>query len=151
MIRAWQPFDWPAISGMLAEFLHASVQRGGDVLPTERNVRTLWSIGLGWAAIGQPTLLAEDETGVLGYVQWGWLDSPFDVRWRTCHALGSYTRTDVRGLGIAGSLRMRAKGMCIEAGIERIVGPVHLSNPRGVAEFIGQGAWPTTVQMELLV
>jgi GNAT superfamily N-acetyltransferase len=153
-LRSWHVDDHPALLWMVWDFLTAGIERGGDVLPTERNVNRLIQNGQRWADAGRPCLVATVDGGgtPVGYVEWGWDEpSPFDVRWRTCFAFGTYVMPRFRGQGVATTLRARARGMCTAAGIERIVGPVHLTNPAALSDLGGQGWWPTAVQMELLV
>ena len=152
--RSWHAEDRDALIWMIWDFLNVSVERGGDVLPTERNVARMLDNGMRWATAGRPCLVATvDGCGTpVGYVEWGWDEpSPFDVRWRTCFAFGTYVMPRFRGHGVARLLRERARAMCDAAGIERIVGPVHLTNPVALADLAWHGWWPTAVQMELMV
>jgi len=151
-VRPWRIEDAPVLSPMIRDFLSASVRRGGDLLSTQKNAQMLFELGVSWAILGMPTLVATHAYDmIVGYIQWGWIPAAFDLRWRTCHALGSYVAAEVRHQGVARMLRDRGREMCLEAGIERIMGPVHLVNQRGIEEFVAQGAWPTTVQMEVLL
>ena len=150
-MRLWRGEDSEALRPMLRAFLQEWADRGAELLPTENNVSYLLGQGMAWASHGCPTLVAEQDGELLAYVQWGWISLPLDLRWTTCHALGSYTKPHARHRGIAGRLRQEAKRRCLDAGIERIQGPVHLTNTRGIDEFIQQGAWPTTVQMEVFL
>ena len=147
MIRAWRAEDETVVCEMLKDFLHAGIARGGDLLPTERNIKFLWGIGIEAAGRGEPCLVFVNGKDPCAFVLWHYVNG-VDSRWRTCYALGSYTSPDVRSRLIARDLRFAARDICVRDGIERVIGPVHLTNARGLGEFIVQGAWPTAVQME---
>jgi len=149
-IRPWAPGDEAELRGMIGAFLKAGLARGGDLLPTERTIEYLLKLGMDFAAAGQPTLVAVNDH-LLGYIQWGWTELPVDQICRTCQTLGSYVLPEERHNGVARALRFRGLDICREQGIERIVGPMHLTNPRGIREMLEQGAWPIAFQMERLI
>src|SRR3990167_860035 len=151
-IRGWVRDDAVQLRPMVAAFLAAGLNRGGDLLPTARSVEHLIMFGLAFAAAGDPSYVAVDAAGtLLGYIEWGQLALPMDQRWRTCHTFGSFVIPPARHMGIARRLRYAARDRCLDLGIERVIGPVHLMNTDGLKEFIQQGAWPTSMQMEVLL
>lgn len=150
-IRPWDEGDRPQLLPMIQDSLAVGLERGGDILATPHNAEVMFQLGLAQASTGQPTLCATYGSLVMGYVMWGWVVLPMDVRYRTCLAGNSYVKAEWRHMGVAGALRQEAKRMCTVAGIERIMGPVHLVNEKGIKEFVSQGAWPTTVYMELVI
>lgn len=151
-IRLWQAIDVDQLHRMISEFLRVGAARGGDVLPSEHNVQVLLSMGLGFADLGQPSLVALDDDTVLGFIEWGYPPMPFEERWRTCRTYGSFVLPWERHKLVAQNLRDEAFTICRRDGIERIIGPVHMTNERGIREFAEHvGAWAVSVQMEVLL
>lgn len=151
-IAPWKAIDAPWIKWAIGEFLRANLDRGGDLLASPRNVDALLQLGLAGASAGDPCLVAVVGGELVGYVLWVGVSPILDTRWRTINALGSYTAPGSRSNGVAARLRAEAWDMTRALGYERVIGPVHLSNPRGIQEFVQVfHAWPTTVQMEALV
>jgi len=151
VIRSWARRDTNWLRGALRAFLQAGIERGGDLLPTDRNVDALLNLGLLGAERGDPCLVADDP--LVAFVLWTAPEGSHlvDMRWKTIQAIGSYTEIGERSFGVAGALREAARRMAVDLGYERITGPVHLTNGRGLREFCERGAWPTSVQMELLL
>ena len=140
----------------LRAFLLALYDNGGDMSPTASNIDKLLSLGLALANAGDPALIATVEHAPAAFVLWGdpqRLQSPLnriDSRWKTCHAIGSFTEPAYRSHKVAESLRDRGLEMAKAAGYERVIGPVLLQNMKGVRYFMeSQYAWPTSVQMDL--
>ena len=100
---------------------------------------------------GDPSLVAIEDEKVVSYIMWGDIGVPMDSKWKTCHALGSYTLADYRHHGIVTALRHRGLEMAIERGYERIIGPMHIVNRKGIHEMEKEGAIPTVIQMERFI
>jgi GNAT superfamily N-acetyltransferase len=133
-------------------FLDAGLERGGELLNTPKNVDAYLGIGLRGAAQGDPCLLAMVDGKPVAYVMWVGASNLIDLRWKTINAIGSYTDPEHRSKLIASALRDTALRITRERGYEKITGPVQLNNTRGVYEFcVTYGAWPTSVQFDILV
>jgi len=151
-IGPWKAIDATWLKAAIGEFLRANLERGGDLLPTSRNCEVLLRLGLAGAEAGDPCLVAVVGGEPVGYVLWVGAPPTLDTRYKTINALGSYTAPGSRSNGVAAALRAEAWAMTRALGFERVIGPVHLSNARGIQEFVEVfHAWPTTVQMEALV
>jgi len=150
-IRPWRATDIPQLIPLLVDALAAGAARGEAIIADEHNATFYAQLGVAQAEGGHPTLCAVDGEDILGFVMWSWCELPLHVAWKVCFAGNSYVRPDARHRGVANALRQAAGLRCRAAGVERIIGPVHLVNTRGIQEFVRQGAWPTSVQMEVLV
>lgn len=152
-IIPWNETHVPFLTSALRGFFEAGYDRGGDVLPTERNISAFIKLGIGGARRGDPCLVATVDDIPAGFVLWVGTEFPvLDSRWKTIQALGSFTEFSFRSRGVADTLRKEALRVTRERGYERILGPVHMSNPRGISEFIfNYDAWPTTVTFEKFV
>ena len=146
----WKPIDSAWLRHAIHEFLLANVARGGDLLPTSRNVSAYLKLGLDGAARGEPCLVAITSGEPVAFVLWVGTPSPaLDSRWKTINALGSYTEPHARRSGVARRLREEAWAMTKALGYERVIGPMSLSNERGMREFIEVfDAWPTWATFE---
>lgn len=135
-IRPWARGDMPALRPMLHDFLEANVAAGGDLEACAPNVEALLELGLRLADAGEPVLVAvADDGGLAGFVMWGELPTPLRLRWRTATAFGSFTWPAYRHQGVAAALRTAAHAICVARGVERVMGPLHRGNRRGVEVF----------------
>lgn len=152
-VRGWQECDRPWLREAIYAFLAAGAARGGDLLPTARNVETYLQMGYGGAHKGDPCLVAIVNGQPVAFVLWVGQGTPLlEQRWKTIYALGSYTEPRARSHGYADELRVRAREIARALGYERIIGPVSLTNARGVDVFIRDyDAWPTHIQFEAFV
>lgn len=150
-ITPWKYIDESWLRSSLESFLRSNVARGGDLLPTSRNVSSLLSIGYAGSRNGDPCLVAIIAGEPIGFVLWAGMPPGLDCRWKTVYAHGSFTSVGARSAGVAGALRAEALRMSKALGYERVIGPVAMSNAKGISEFVSQGAWPTHCQMELLL
>lgn len=153
IVRPWAAVDVAWLRGAIEAFLAANAARGGDLIVNERNVTTYLQLGMGGALRGDPCLVAILKEHPVGFVLWvGTPNPPLDSRWKTINALGSYTEPEARSKGVADALRRAAWDMTVAQGYERVHGPMHLSNARGIEEFIHVwDAWPTTCTFEVMV
>lgn len=152
-ISPWKLIDTLWLRTAIAAFLTANYARGGDLLPSSKNVDVYLRLGFGGVERGDPCLVGVVGGEPVGFVLWTGTPSPvLDTRWRTINALGSYTTPGARSRGVAGALRDRAWAEAKSLGYERVIGPIHTSNDRGAQEFITVfNAWPTTWQFEALL
>lgn len=152
-LRPWSQDDAPWLRTSLRQFVEANLARGGDFLPTERNIETLLTLGLEGAQAGYPCYIATRDAMPIAFVLW--CPAPgaetLDCRWKTIVAYASFTAPEARGNGVAGALRQGALARTKALGFTRIMGPVALSNEKGMQEFVRQGAWPTHAQWEILL
>lgn len=147
-IRPWCDQDRQALQFQILQFLKAQ----GDLAVTARNADLFFQLGLGLAKKGDPTLLASISGYPVGWVCWGEPETPFEARWKTCHTFGSYTASQFRHAGISLQLRDEAWHIAERQGYERIIGPVQVSNKRGLRLFkAGYGAKATSVQFEFFL
>lgn len=144
--RLMRPRDEAQLKPLMWEFLQANYERGGEMIPNEKNVELMVAIALKHAEQAQPCLVATVpnpgwiDRRIIAYVTWAEVESPFDSRWpKTMNAYGTYTVPEYRSQGIAAKLRRKAFAMAKAMGIQRIVGPVHAVNKRGMEEF--ERAW----------
>ena len=154
VIRHWVPNDIVQVQNMIEAFLEKGLERGGDIPPTPKNVRALWDMGVGASQNQDPTYLATIDEKIIAYVQWsGLATTTFELRWRTCFTWGSFTVPGYRSRGIAAQLREKAAVQAKDRGYQRVIGPVHIENPRGIKHFLeeyrgGGIAKATAVQFE---
>lgn len=152
-IDFWKEEDRPWLSKAVMRFLESGLERGGDVLATEKNVQTYLRLGFAGVDNGDPCLVGFVNDIRVGFVFWiGLENQEIDVKWKTIHALGSYTDPIYRSHGIADSLRLEAKRIAKEKGYERIFGPVQAANEKGVGVFLDYyGAKICTLQFEKFI
>ena len=151
-IRPWHEQDQPALQWQILQFLKAQGDRGGDLAATTKNAGLFFQLGLGLAQKGDPTLVATLNAYPVGWICWGEPVTPFECKWKTCHTFGSYTAPQFRKEGVSMQLRDVAWAMAEQLGYERIIGPVHTSNRRGLKLFkAGYGAKATAVQFEFFL
>jgi GNAT superfamily N-acetyltransferase len=148
-ITGWQRENRLWLRATCIEFLRVLEKRGGDLLPTTRNADFLCELGYAGSERGEPCLVGFIDDTPVAWILWCAPSPILDMKWRTMNAIGSYTEPSSRSQGIAHHLRKRAVKMTKRLGYQRISGPVAMSNRRGHEEFIGWGAWPTSVQWEL--
>lgn len=140
-IRSWTQADISQLRPMVQGFIVSAIGRGGDIADTPKNVEWFLRKGLECAEAGFPVLVGcvddaiMEEKAIAGYLTWAEIPTPLDARWKTITAYGTYTLPEYRGQGIAGKLRVKAFEMTCDLGYERIVGPIHALNPRGMQEF----------------
>jgi GNAT superfamily N-acetyltransferase len=146
----WSQTHVPWLRHAIGEFFEAGLARGGDLLRTPRNVDAYLALGLAGAEAGDPCLLALVEDVPVAFVMWTGFPDVLDCRWRTVHAVGSYTEPQWRNKTIATALRETAICGAKARGYERAIGPVFHSNARGIYEFcVNYGAWPMSTNFEL--
>jgi len=151
-LRRWYDWDQHALQWSILQFLKAQEERGGDLAATSKNANLFFQLGLGLAEKGDPTLVATINGFPVGWICWGEPETPFEARWKTCHTFGSYTIPQFRHEGVAMQLRDVAWAMAEQLGYERVIGPVHVSNRRGLKLFkAGYGAKATSVQFEFFL
>lgn len=135
-IRHWEEKDKEWLKDSIREFLRAGLERGGDLLDTDKNIEAYLKLGYAAVARGEPCLIAIQDGFRAGFVFWIGIPNPqLDERWRTIQALGSYTVPNFRSWGIADRLRLSAREMAKKLGFERISGPVHVTNEKGIKVF----------------
>lgn len=151
-IEPWSQVHASWIRHAISEFFEAGLARGADLLNTPRNVDVYLKIGMQGALKGDPCLLALVDYQPVAYVLWVGVPDVVDSKYRSVNAIGSYTEPAHRNRTIATALRETALRMCREKGYERVVGPVHNTNTRGLQEFcLTYGAWPVSTNFELLL
>lgn len=138
MIRPWQAKDIDQLRPMVRRFLEIMAERGGDWLPSDHNVALYIGMGLAAAERGEPALLWDEDGQVVSFNLWCSLPSPFQMRWRTLWAYGSFTLPEWEHRRIASMVRARCLEMTAELGFERVTGPVHLVNEKGCKVFEGE-------------
>lgn len=151
-IRPWRTDDSTWLRTAITDFMKAGEARGGDLLATPRNVDTYLQLGLHGAAAGDPCLVAVVDGRPVAYVMWIGVPDVVDSRYRSLNAIGSYTLPQWRSQRIAAALREEALRISRARGYERVTGPVHNTNERGIREFVeAYGAWPVATVFELLL
>lgn len=148
LIRRWLPNDCDSIQPMIFECLHFNYECGAHIVPSPRNITVFWQLGLRWSQTGEPTLLADDDGQVRGYVMWGSIPSPeLDVREPICHGLGTYIVPEFRRHGLATDLRTEALKLARALGYKRVSGVAH--HIAGQASVVPLGFQACGVQMEV--
>ncbi len=151
-IERWSPLYQDQLKQMISAFFQASLDRGGDLLNTPRNIDVYYNLGIRKAAEGDPCLIALSDGVPVAYVMWTGAPDVVDTKHKTINAIGSYTTPTHRNKLVATALREEALRITRERGYTKIVGPVQLNNARGVREFCETyGAWPTSVNFEFEV
>lgn len=139
MIRPWEPKDIEQLRPMVHRFLEIMAQRGGDWVASDHNVALYIGMGLAAAQKGEPALLwAEDDGTVVSFNLWCSMATPFEMRWKTLWAIGSYTLPEFEHRKIASMVRLECLEMAKRLGFERVTGPVHLVNEKGRKVFAGE-------------
>ena len=70
-IETWNAAHRAALAPMIKAFLQTGVERGGDVLATDRNVEWLFNVGLVLSMHGDPCLIATHHDEIVAYIEWG--------------------------------------------------------------------------------
>ena len=139
--------DW--LRDAIRQFFEVGLGRGGDVLPTVRNIDLYLKIGLDGAARGDACLLALVNEQPVAYVMWVGSPDVLDTRHKVVNAIGSYTDPAYRQRAIATALREEAIRLSKLRGYEKAVGPVLNTNERGIREFCtAYNAWPMSTNFE---
>lgn len=143
LIRPWQPNDVIELSSLIQAFLQDGERHGSDLLCTQRNVGTLWRLGLEFALAGDPSLVAIDSSGsIIGYIEWGRPvgANSFDCRRNLVHAFGAYVVPEERHGGVNIALRDRGCEIAKAKGYDAVTGPVSVKNEKGAKHFHQTGS-----------
>ena len=140
------------LRGAIRQFFEVGIGRGGDLLPTVRNIDLYLKIGLDGAARGDACLLALVDEQPVAYVMWVGSPDVIDTRHKVVNAIGSYTDPAHRNRAIATALRAEAIRLSKARGYEKAVGPVLNTNARGIREFCtAYDAWPVSTNFEYFI
>lgn len=146
----WSPAYSEWLRGAIRQFFEVGLTRGGDILPTERNIDLYLKIGLDGAAKGDACLLALVNDRPVAYVMWVGSPPILDTRHKVVNAIGSYTEPAFRNRTIATALREEAIRISKARGYGKAVGPVLNTNARGIREFCtAYNAWPVSTNFEM--
>jgi len=150
-IRSWHPADAPALRPLIADCLAVNRDAGADMEPTEKNVTALLTLGLLWASQGEPTLVAERDGQLIGYILWGRCPNPLDLdlRDRLCSGLGTYVVPVERRRHVASALRLQAMEMARARGYARVQGVAY--HEAGRQSVRPMGFREVAVQVEVIL
>ena len=115
-LRAATAADLPSIQAIYAHFVLHGTGTFEDVPPNLEQITERWRAGTGR---GWPWLVAEDESGILGYATY----SQFRDRigYRFCAEDSIYVRDDVRGQGVGKALVTELIDVATAAGFRQMV------------------------------
>lgn len=151
-IRFWNEKDQDWLLYAIKKFLEDGLDKNGDLLPTDRNARIYYATGISAVGRGDPCLVCVVDGVFAGFVYWIGVGNFMDQRWNTIQALGSYTVPEFRSRGVADKLRKEARRIAIEKGYNRIFGPVHFDNKKGLEVFEKEyGAKINSVNFEFII
>ncbi len=123
--RFWTEADADALRPLIFDYLFSTRAIGGDLLLTDNNVELLLALGLGWAAAGEPTLVAVRDGELVGFTLWGSWPNPLGFDFRNgplCAAMGTYVAPEARRQGVGWALRQAAFRVALERGYARVQG-----------------------------
>lgn len=147
-IRPWRADDAPALRPMIRACLAESFAYGADILPDEENISVLLKIGMAWASMGQPALIAVDEMPV-GYILWGPATGPFRLREKKAIGLGTFVIADRRREGFSVALRKAAMRQLRELGYASLQGVTY--SEAGLRSALAVGFTVTAQNIEVRV
>jgi GNAT superfamily N-acetyltransferase len=148
MIRAWQASDATALTPMIGSMLETTAAQGGQLLATPKNVAWLLSLGLHFAAHGDPTLVYVDDEGIVGFTLWGDLGNPMelDTRSHACTGFGTFVVPGKRRQHVASALRQAALGIARQRGYDCVRGTAY--HDEGRLSALAVGFQPSGTEVE---
>lgn len=141
----WRLIDEQWLKQAIRNFL---TEAGGDVLPTDANVRRVLDSGLRCAALGDPCIVAVQGGDLLGFLYW-YGSTAFDSPMKTLYADGSYVLPAHRHKRVGTYLRLEGQRIARESGYTRIVYSLRPDNIKGIEKYIKDyDARPCMILME---
>lgn len=104
IIRVATHDDQPAIASMLPEFLKDLQPFGSLATVGETNVILLGQVIRRAIERSDPIVLAENETGIIGFCLWAGVHEPLEQTRKILHALGTYIKPAFREQGVGKSV-----------------------------------------------
>lgn len=133
-IRFVQPSDERQVKRLIIRYLKDTYAQGGDFPATLENAQAFFDHAVEGTQCGDPCLVAEDESKIIGFVMARGVHFPgMQTRDKTLRSWGTYTIPEVRGQRVAIRLFMVMGRIAKNRGYTRILGFTHGTGYEGKA------------------